>query len=117
MEDILELWKEAQEIHKNLWKEIWKKPINSIYFVWANYSNSFLEWLMEVYFEGNFSIDWISKYDIKKDSTIIFLGKKTNIYLKSFLWKSAKTHLDKKIEEAQIKEKENIKKLIKESSE
>jgi UDP-N-acetylmuramyl pentapeptide synthase len=117
MEDILELWKDAQKIHKNLWKEIWQKQINSIYFVWANYSNSFLEWLMEVYFEGNFAIDWITKNDIKKDSTIIFLWKKTNIYLKSFLWKSGETHLEKKLEEARNKEKEDIKELIKESSE
>ncbi len=117
MEDILELWKDAQEIHKNLWKQIWQTQISEIYFVWANYSNSFLEWLMEVYFEGNFSIDWISKYDIKDDSTIIFLWKKTNVYLKSFLWKSDKTHLEKKIDEAKTKEKEDIKELIKESEE
>ncbi len=84
IEDILELWKQAKEIHKNVWKKIWKKDINYIHFVWANYSNSILEWLMEAYFEWNFSINWIFKEDIKEDCTIMFLWKRTTKYLKDF---------------------------------
>ncbi len=85
IEDILELWKDARKIHKSLWKKIWKRDIDHIFFVWANYVNSFLEWLYEADFEWNFSDSWFDKEEIKDDSVIMFLWKRTQKSLEYFL--------------------------------
>ena len=81
VDDILELWKNANEIHYNIWKKIAKK-FNQIMFVWVNYKEIFEKWVK----------DWdgiiINKLSEKLDNTILlFEGKKTWKIMKNLMFK------------------------------
>jgi UDP-N-acetylmuramyl pentapeptide synthase len=52
LDDILELWKESNIIHYNIWKSIaQKKQIDQILLSWKNYKDEFIKWLLEWWFD------------------------------------------------------------------
>ncbi len=80
VDDILELWAEAEKIHYNLWKKISKEyRLNKIFFVWVNYKKEFEKWLK----------DWWSKevniinstIGLNEINIILFEGRKSLKYL------------------------------------
>jgi len=44
VDDILELWKNAEQIHYELWKKL-SNNFDNIFFVWINYKESFEKWV------------------------------------------------------------------------
>jgi len=44
LDDILELWKYANQIHKNLWEYVADK-VDEVLFIGVNYKNAFIKWL------------------------------------------------------------------------
>jgi len=82
LDDILELWKEAEKIHFNIWKNISEKKIcDKVLFCWVNYKESFIKWLKEWWFEEE---------DILNNLESIW---EKNVIL--FEWRWAKKYLDK----------------------
>jgi len=69
MDDILELWKDAFNIHYNLWKKlVWK--IDKLFYVWVNYKNNVIKWLKDNGFDWEI-LDKFPSYFL--DNTIILL--------------------------------------------
>ena len=80
LDDILELWLNANEIHYNLAKEIAEKKLaDKVLFVWVNYTESFKKGLLDWWFNNN-QILKIMPEKIS-ESVILFEGKKAKVYL------------------------------------
>jgi len=80
LDDILELWKDAEKIHFNIAKEIAeKKQVDKILFTWVNYKKSFLEGLIEWWFKKENII--LNLNDIKEKSVILFEWRNAKKYL------------------------------------
>ncbi len=70
IDDILELWKNAKNIHYKIWKRIAKKwYIDKIIYVWVNYKTEFKKWLLDWKFKNDSILTSIK--EIEKDT--IFL--------------------------------------------
>jgi UDP-N-acetylmuramyl pentapeptide synthase len=82
LDDILELWKDSEIIHFNIWKKIAEnKIIDKILFCWVNYKESFIKWLLEWWFKKE---DIISNLNNVKEKSVIL-----------FEWRNAKKYLNK----------------------
>jgi UDP-N-acetylmuramoyl-tripeptide--D-alanyl-D-alanine ligase len=80
MDDILELWTDASNIHYELWKKlVWK--IDMFLFVGVNYKQDIVKWLKD----NNFEWEILEKFPpYFVESTIVLLeGKKAWRYLKA----------------------------------
>lgn len=83
MDDILELWKEANWIHFAIWEYIARKwQINQILFCWVNYKDSFIKWLIEWWFKRNNIIRNID--EIEEESIILFEWRNAWKYITNF---------------------------------
>jgi len=81
LDDILELWKESEEIHYNIAKEIAEnKLVNKVIFCWSNYKKSFVDWLIKWWFEQE-SILSTKGFSPLKNSVILFEGRNAKKYL------------------------------------
>lgn len=48
VDDILELWKDAKNIHERIWFKIAKESlVDKIYLVWVNYKKQLIKWLLD----------------------------------------------------------------------
>ena len=75
VDDILELWKEAHNIHFKLWNKIATDSLaDKVLFCWVNYREDFVSWLLNWGFEGHQIISDLS--DISDTATILFEGRK-----------------------------------------
>lgn len=71
LDDILELWKEAKNIHFEIWKKIAEeKLIDKIVLVWVNYKKYFINWLINWWFKSENILKNLEKID--KNSVILF---------------------------------------------
>ena len=83
LDDILELGKQAKNIHYELWKKIAKnKLVGKVLYIWINYKESFVKWLLEWWFK-NENILKIEEFSSLNKSVILFE------------WRNAKKYLDK----------------------
>lgn len=79
LDDILELWKESNIIHFNLWRKIAKKwYINKLLYVWENHEKDFIAWLVAWGFDKNNLVDNLNK--VKKRSIILFEWRRAKEY-------------------------------------
>lgn len=84
LDDILELWKEAWNIHEKLWFKIWKyKNISKIYFCWVNYGTNFVKWLISGWFNKENIINNIG--ELEWNNVILFEWKKSKSVLKNII--------------------------------
>jgi UDP-N-acetylmuramoyl-tripeptide--D-alanyl-D-alanine ligase len=84
MDDIFELWKKSEEIHKNLWKKIaQEKSIDKVCYIWKNFKKHFTKWLKEWWLK---ELDIIQSLDTLKKGSIIL-----------FEWRNSKKYFDKLI--------------------
>lgn len=83
IDDILELWKDAKNIHFEIWKRIAEENLtDKIFYVWINYKKYFINWLIEW---GYNQEKILKNIDIFKDKSIIlFEWRKAWIYLNNF---------------------------------
>jgi len=80
LDDILELWKDAEKIHYNIAKEVAEnKQIDKVLFCWVNYKDSFEKGLIDGWFKKENILNSLN--NIEKKSVILFEGKKTKSYL------------------------------------
>ena len=85
LDDILELWKEAEIIHKNIWKEIAENKLcDKVLFCGANYKKSFVEWLLEWWFDEE-NILSTEGFNPLQKSVILFEGKRAKRYLRKLI--------------------------------
>ncbi len=79
MDDILELWKDAKQIHYELWKKLAQK-IDKLLFVWVNYKEDIVKWLKD----GWFSWEILEKFPsyFVEATVVLFEGKKAWRYRK-----------------------------------
>lgn len=85
VDDILELWNQAKEIHFNIAKKIAKqKLVDKVFYVWVNYKKEFVKWLIKWWIWTNNLIHNISQID-KKDN-ILLEWRRAWFYLKKLLW-------------------------------
>lgn len=83
MDDILELGKNANNIHYLVWKFIASRnDISKILFCWVNYEKSFTKWLLEWWFLKKNIIKKLDK--IEENSIILFEGRGAKKYLDNF---------------------------------
>jgi len=83
LDDILELWKEAENIHYNLWNKIAKEyKIDAIILVGINYEENIKKWLLSWWYDEN---KIIKKLIDVSNSTILFEWKKSKIYINKLL--------------------------------
>ena len=83
IDDILELWSDAEKIHEEIWEKIWKNSlVDKVILVWINYSSSLKKWLLKSKFKEKDILKNLNKTD--KTSTILFEGRKTKKYLEKF---------------------------------
>ena len=81
VDDILELWNNANKIHYELWKKIANK-FDQIMFVWVNYKESFENWVQ------NWNWTIIQKLPKNLENTILlFEGKKAWKIMKKLMFK------------------------------
>lgn len=86
VDDILELWEKAKEVHFELWKKIWKNKLcDKVLYVWVNYKNEFIKWLITGWFKFNNIINDLNK--IKKWDILLFEWRKAKLNLNQILWK------------------------------
>lgn len=80
IDDILELWKSAEEIHHIIWKFLANKSnIDKVLFCWANYKKAFEKWLSEWWFDMR---NILTKLDnVEENSIILFEGRWSKVYL------------------------------------
>ncbi len=92
LDDILELWRESESIHFEIAKKIAKKKqVDKILFVWVNYKKSFIDWLIEWWFDEK---NILSFFSIKGDTLEEWKGDRLwNVIL--FEWRNAKKYLNK----------------------
>lgn len=84
MDDILELWKQANEIHYVVWKFIAEeKKIKNVLFCWVNYSESFKKWLIDGWFNKENILSHLN--DLDKHKVILFEWKKSSKYFNKLL--------------------------------
>lgn len=80
LDDILELWKDSEKIHYDLWKKIWDLNIfENILFIWTNYKENFIKWLINSSFK---------KENILNDLSGI------NSWILLFEWRWARKYID-----------------------
>ncbi len=80
LDDILELGKDADKIHYELWQNIAKNKLtDNIYYIWINYKQSFEKWLIEWWFNKKWILLDIN--NISKNSVILFEWRNTKKYL------------------------------------
>jgi UDP-N-acetylmuramoyl-tripeptide--D-alanyl-D-alanine ligase len=79
LDDILELWKDAEKIHFELAEKIAeKKQIDFVLYCWVNYKKSFIDWLIKWWFDKR---NILMKLDsISKKSVILFEWKRAKNY-------------------------------------
>lgn len=81
LDDILELGKESENIHFNIWKEIGEeKAVDKILFCGANYRKYFINWLLEGWFNKENILFHLN--DITWKNILLFEGKRAHSYLK-----------------------------------
>jgi UDP-N-acetylmuramoyl-tripeptide--D-alanyl-D-alanine ligase len=80
VDDILELWNTSEDIHYDIWKEIAEKNLaDKVFYVWVNYKQSFIQWLLEWKFNKD---NIINNIDIFKDNTtLLFEWRRARNYL------------------------------------
>ncbi len=84
IDDILELWKEAENIHYVVWKFIAKRnSISKILFCWVNYKESFINWLLDWWFQKTNIIQNLNEID--KNEVILFEWRWSKKYLDNLL--------------------------------
>lgn len=84
MDDILELWRDAKDIHYVIWKFIAKRnKINQILFCGTNYYDSFVKWLVDWWFLKKNIIKKLDK--VEENSIILFEGRWSRKYLDNLL--------------------------------
>lgn len=80
VDDILELWKKSEDIHYKLWKKIAKNyDFKNIVYVWINYKESFIKWLLDWWFKRKNIINNIPK--TKKETVVLLEWRKARQYL------------------------------------
>lgn len=80
VDDILELWKDAEKIHYNLWKKIASEKLaDNIIFVWVNYKTNFINWLIDWWFEKEKILKTIDSN--LESSTILFEWRNAGKYI------------------------------------
>lgn len=80
LDDILELWKQAEKIHFNIWKKIAEeKLVDKVLFCWANYKDSFVNWLIELWFNEENIL--VNLDEISENSIILFEWRNAKKYL------------------------------------
>ena len=80
LDDILELWKESEKIHFNIWREIAEeKIVNEVLFCWVNYREYFVNWLLQWWFSEENVLFHLN--DITWKNIILFEGKRAKTYL------------------------------------
>jgi len=81
LDDILELWKKAEEIHYNIAKEIAiNKQVDKVLFVWVNYKEDFEKGLVYWGFNKN-NIMSTEDFSPLQNSVILFEGRNAKKYL------------------------------------
>jgi UDP-N-acetylmuramoyl-tripeptide--D-alanyl-D-alanine ligase len=82
LDDILELWQEAEKRHKFLAKQIAENfKLQAIHFCWKNYKSSIIEWLKEIWKEDLLK----NKFEFETSEDIVYL----------FEWRSSSRLLKK----------------------
>ena len=85
LDDILELWEKAWEIHHNLAKEIAEnKQVDKVLYVWVNYEDDFEKGLIDWGFDKENILSTKSFSPLIKSSVILFEGKKAKTILDKF---------------------------------
>ena len=79
MDDILELWKDAWNIHYELWKQLACK-IDKLFFVWINYKKNIVQWLKDAWFSWEI-LEKFPSYFVEA-TVVLFEGKKAWRYMK-----------------------------------
>ncbi len=80
MDDILELWKDSEKIHYNIWKSIAKNnQVNQVLFVWVNYKKYLEKWLTQGKFKKENILQNLN--NVTENSTILFEWKKAFNYI------------------------------------
>jgi len=80
LDDILELWKQAKKIHFDIGLKIAKSNIDKILFVWINYKDEFIKWLLSWWFlQQNILNDIL----ICEDSVILFEWRRSAKFLEN----------------------------------
>lgn len=70
LDDILELWNNASNIHFDIWFKIaTEKKVDKIILVWINYKQNFINWLIKWWFDKNNILNNIE--NISKDSIVL----------------------------------------------
>ena len=86
LDDILELWNKSSEVHFNIWKKIGqKKMVDKIMYVWINYKQDFIKWLVSGGFKLSNLIDDLKLSE--KNDILIFEWRKAKLSLNQILWK------------------------------
>jgi UDP-N-acetylmuramoyl-tripeptide--D-alanyl-D-alanine ligase len=71
LDDILELWKDAENIHFEIWKKIASNNMtDQILFCGSNYKKSFVKWLINWWFKQKYILQDLD--NIKEKSIILF---------------------------------------------
>jgi len=84
IDDILELWKEADNVHYVIWKFIAKRnSISNVLFCWVNHKKSFIKWLLDWWFKEENIIQ--NLYKIEEDSVILFEWRWSKKYLDNLM--------------------------------
>ncbi len=84
LDDVLELWKEANFIHFNLWMKIAKNSyVDKIFYVWVNYRNDFIKWLAAWGFDKSLLLNKL--WEVEKDTVILFEWRRSGGYLNSYI--------------------------------
>ena len=79
VDDILELWADAEKIHYELWKQLANK-IDKLFFVWINYKQDIVKWLKDAWFKWEI-LEKFPSYFIEA-TVVLFEGKKAWRYMK-----------------------------------
>jgi len=79
LDDILELWKDSEKVHRDLGKIISKSKIDKIIALWINYKEYLISSLLKKWFKKENIISEIK--NIEKDTIILFQWKKSKIIL------------------------------------
>ena len=83
MDDILELWDKAEEIHKNIWEKLAKETkIDKVIFCGVNYKENFVSGLLKWWFKKE-NILSTEGFSPLQNSVILFEGKKAKKYFDS----------------------------------
>jgi len=78
VDDILELWKDARDVHYKVWK-FTAKRVDKVMYIWENYKKSFIAWLIAAKFNQDNIITSIDQ--IQDKSVVLLEWKRTEKYL------------------------------------